>query len=252
MIIPENSTTSLDYKESTQRFSGAPWFNKAKGASISVIGAGGIGSHTLFMLSRIDPYKIIIYDGDNVEAVNMAGQFYNEHSIGLKKSHAITSLLESFSNYKHVYTYNIPVIEETVLPGCLITICGLDNMAARKLVFNKWAKNLYNYSNAKDMLFIDGRLAAEEFQIYTIKGDDSYAIDKYINEGLFDDSKADPTLCSYKQTSYCASMIGSVITNIVVNHLTNLSSTEANPLMQRPVPFYTYYDASLMYFKTDL
>lgn len=248
--IPENSTTSLEFKDSTQRFSGAPWFQQAKKTQITVVGAGGIGSHTVFMLSRLQPNHIYLYDGDNVEAVNMAGQFYNKYSIGLKKSYATANLVEQFSDYKSITACSFNIEPNYNIPETLVTICGLDNMAARKLIFKKW-QDLNKFSN-ENRLFIDGRLAAEELQIYAVTSDDDYSMAQYQEKYLFDDKNADSTLCSYKQTSYCASMIGSLITNIVVNYLTNIAENQDNPLMKRPVPFYTYYDASLMYFKTEL
>lgn len=256
-ILPENSTTALEYDESTTRFSSASWYEEAKKTDITIVGVGGIGSHTVFNLSRIHPSSIVMYDGDTVERVNMAGQFYNDHSIGMSKAHAIGCIIREFSGYNNYRAYNLNIQENYVFPLTRITICGLDNMEARKIVFNKWKDHITGgitpENIIKECLFIDGRLSAEELQIYAIKGDDPYAIEKYEKECLFDDSSAEHTLCSYKQTTYCASMIGSMITNIIVNHLSNIANNSPqDPLLGRPVPFYTYYDASLMYFKTEL
>jgi hypothetical protein len=96
-------------------------------------------------------------------------------------------------------------------------------------------------------LFIDGRLAAESFQIFCIRGDDTVNIDRYEKEYLFSDEEAEAELCSYKQTSYCANMIGSYIVNLYTNFIANT----LNPIIKRDLPFKTYYDASLMYLKTE-
>jgi hypothetical protein len=64
---------------------------------------------------------------------------------------------------------------------------------------------------------------------------------------LFDDSEAEETICSYKQTSFCANMIASVMVNCFVNFIAN----QCNPLIPRDVPFFTEYDASMMFFKTE-
>lgn len=63
---------------------------------------------------------------------------------------------------------------------------------------------------------------------------------------LFSDFEADPTVCSYKQTTFMANMIGSVIVNLFVNFIAN----KCNPLIDRDLPFYTEYNAETMYFKT--
>ena len=44
-----------------------------------------------------------------------------------------------------------------------------------------------------------------------------------------------------------ASMIASLITNLFVNFVSNLN----NPTIERDLPFFTYYDAHFMYFKTE-
>ena len=90
-------------------------------------------------------------------------------------------------------------------------------------------------------------MAAENFQILCIRGDDTYNIERYKNEFLFSDEEADATICSYKQTSFCANMIASYIVNLFVNFVAN----QCDPLMERDLPFFIEYDASLMYFKTQ-
>ena len=129
-------------------------------------------------------------------------------------------------------------------------ICGFDNMAARKAFYNRWKFHVMSLSKEEreKCLFIDGRLAAEEFQVFCIKGSDTYLMQKYENEWLFDDTEAEETLCSYKQTSFCANMIASVMVNLFVNFIAN----QCKPLIERELPFYTNYDAERMHFKTEM
>ena len=88
-------------------------------------------------------------------------------------------------------------------------------------------------------------MAAEEFQVLCIKGDDKYNIDRYDNEFLFSDAEAEETICSYKQTTFCANMIASYMVNLFVNFCAN----EVGAC--RDFPFFTTYNAELMYFKTE-
>ena len=99
----------------------------------------------------------------------------------------------------------------------------------------------------KNCLFIDGRLAAEEFQVLCIKGDDTYNIKRYNKEFLFSDREADETICSYKQTTFMANMIASVMVNLFVNFVAN----QCEPLIDRDLPFYTDYNAENMFYKTE-
>lgn len=69
---------------------------------------------------------------------------------------------------------------------------------------------------------------------------------KYEEEYLFSDEEADPTICSYKQTTYMSNMIGSIMVNLLSNHAANL----CDPLIPRDLPFLTTYSAELMLLKT--
>ena len=128
-----------------------------------------------------------------------------------------------------------------------VMICGFDNMEARSIYFNAWVNHLVLHPHPENCLFIDGRLAMEEFQVYCICGTDRYNIDRYSKECLFKDEEALNALCSMKQTTYCSNMIGSVIVNLFTNFIANT----LNPVVSRDLPFKTYYDASMMYFKTE-
>ena len=54
--------------------------------------------------------------------------------------------------------------------------------------------------------FIDGRLTAEQLQIYCVKYQD---IERYRTEALFSDSDVPDAPCTMKQTSHVAAMIAS-------------------------------------------
>lgn len=243
--LPEISPTAF-IEESTSRFSSAEWFNKIQEEEVLIAGIGGIGSWTSLLLSRLHVKSILAYDMDTVDNTNLSGQFFGHTNIGANKVYALYNLAQNFSNYFKINGINTEYNENCVTKN--VMICGFDNMAARKVFFNNWKKrvnNLYPYNKNK-CLFIDGRLAAEEFQVYCIRGDSTYLIDKYENECLFTDSEAENTLCSYKQTSFCANMIASVIINLFVNFIAN----QCGPIVDRELPFCTYYDAERMYFKT--
>lgn len=248
--LPENSKT-ISTELNTSRFSSAIWYNKVQEKVITIAGLGGIGSYVYYLLTRMQPSFITIYDPDVVEAVNMSGQLYSKEDLGKSKTQAMLDMAHKYSSYYRTGAFKEPFT--SMSSATSIMICGFDNMEARKVFFNSWKNyvELRPDSEQKHCLFIDGRLAAEEFQVFCIRGDDKYNINRYANEFLFSDSEADETICSYKQTSFMANMIGSIIINLFVNFCANDLKDEEKPLLERDLPFLTTYDASSMMFITN-
>ena len=244
--IPNNSE-SLLVNETTTRFSSALWYEEAKKNTIILAGLGGINSWTALLLSRLHPNSMHLYDDDKVEAINMAGQLYAATDIGSFKCYAISRKLSSYSDYYEANVYNCKY--ESTSPTSNIMICGFDNMGARKLFSNKWEEHVNNLNDEDKAkcLFIDGRLSAEYLQIFCITGNDTYNRTRYKENFLFSDEEAEEAPCSYKQTSFCASMIGSLITNLYVNFCAN----RCNPLIERSLPFITEYNAETMFLKVE-
>lgn len=244
-VITTNSE-SYSVNEVTSRFSGATWFQAMQKANVLLAGIGGIGSWIHFLLARMDVASVHIYDNDVVETGNLSGQFYSIEEIGMHKTEAMNNIVERFCDYHKTFVHTTRFTKDTMAGD--IMICGFDNMEARKTFYNAWKEHVLNkpMSERKECLFIDGRLSAEEFQIYCIQGNESVYFSKY-EETLFDDNQAEAVQCSYKQTSYCANMIASIIVNLFTNFITNCTE----PVIKRDLPFKTYYDASLMFFKTE-
>lgn len=246
MEIPTNSA-SLLVDEATSRFSSAIWYERIKSKTVLLAGVGGIGSYVGFLLARMRVANIFLYDPDIVETANMSGQLYSTSDVGMYKVDALSRMIGNYANYHSALAISERFTENT--QGSDIMICGFDNMAARKLYFDKWKSHVLSKpeSDRNECLFIDGRLAAEEFQVLCLRGDDTYNINRYETEYLFSDRDADETICSYKQTTFMANMIASVMVNLFVNFVAN----QCEPLIERDLPFYTNYSAETMFFKTE-
>ena len=240
--IPVNSSSVL-IEETTSRFSGAVWFENIKSKNVTLAGLGGIGSYVAFLIARLHVNTLTIYDDDVVESGNMSGQLYGLNDVGVLKAHATYRNVAQFADY-----HNVNVFPERFGPQSArtnIMICGFDNMVARRIFFDTWLRDLPSNGDKSDYLFIDGRLAAESLQVFCIRGDDDYNIKRYREEFLFSDAEADETICSYKQTTFMANMIGSIITNLFVN----FCADQCDVLVPRDMPFLTEYSAETMYFK---
>jgi molybdopterin/thiamine biosynthesis adenylyltransferase len=206
------------------RFSKAPWFKEDKNEKETIVigGAGGIGSWVSLFLSRIG-HKLIIYDMDEVDETNMAGQCYTHSTIGMKKVDAVKDVCKAFSN-NEIETNDNPYDEKSVA-NYLIVSC-FDNMKARKIMFERWldAARYYYKKNMTEhfskCLFVDGRMTAEQGQIYFVKPNKE-SIDKY-RETLFEDGEVEDLPCSFKATSHNGAMIASQMISGINNHLSNV------------------------------
>lgn len=247
--IPVNSQT-ITVDETTSRFSGAIWYEEIQKQTVTLAGVGGIGSYVGFLLGRLKPQRLIIYDPDRVETVNMSGQLYGQTDVGNYKSVVLANMVRNYANYNNIVALNDRF--EANSEATDIMICGFDNMTARRTFYEKWKQKVLSYpagsDNRKKCLFIDGRLAAEEFQVLSIQGDDERAMVEYEDKWLFSDAEAEETICSYKQTTFMANMIASVMVNIFVNFVAN----QCGPIIDRDVPFFISYDASTMFTKVEM
>ena len=245
-LIPENSPT-LTASVSTSRFSGAEWYELVRQQRIIIGGAGGIGSWLAFQIARLSPSTIAIYDDDNVELGNLSGQLFSRNDVGRPKVRAIENAISNYNDSYCVHAVPSRFTENT--EAGKIMMCGFDNMEARKTFYYSWQNFVGSYPEdmRNECLFLDGRLSMGVLQVFCITGDNTYAMEKYSSSYLFDDSEADETVCSMKQTTYMACMIGSVMTNLFVNFIGNLTE----PVLPYDLPFFTEYDAQNMIFKTE-
>lgn len=244
-FLPLNSPTLL-LDDSTSRFSGAEWYNEIQSKSIILAGCGGIGSWLSLQLARMNPAALLIYDDDTVETINMAGQLYALNDIGKPKVTALYNTIHAYTKAHNVYGINEKFTAST--EAGKIMMCGFDNMAARRTFFESWhncVEGLTEEDKAR-CLFLDGRLSMDTLQVFCITGNDEYNKQRYLLEYLFDDSEADETQCSMKQTTYLACMIGSIMTNLFTNFCADL----LNPAIPYDLPFFTEYDAQNMIFRT--
>lgn len=221
------------------RVKGAPWFPLLHKKDIMVLGQGGIGSWLSILLSRVGA-NLHIYDMDIYEDHNMTGQLFIQSAVGKNKAFATRDLIKLVSPDAEVEAYADKYTRES--PTNDIVVCGFDNMVARKVAFENWKNELDN-GVASDSIdpsrsfFQDGRLLAEQFQIFNIPGDRLDLIEEYEKEWLFDDSEAIEADCTFKQTSHCAAMIASHMVGFLTNWITNIDSE----VTYRQVPFKNEY-----------
>lgn len=194
----------------SERFKDAPWYNGSKEEKLVVVGVGGIGSNLLYYLTKTIPLKkIVIVDPDTVESHNIGTQFFIPGGINEKKVDVIRTIMANFGiNPSTIIPLNRKVIKNDIMP---ITMVGVDNMDARKEVYEYWK------SQDNREILIDGRLSANFYQVFTVlKGREN----EY-EKTLFSDEVVPDDMCTFKQTAYFAGLIGARIVHILVNYLIN-------------------------------
>lgn len=133
--IPVNSDTLL-VDEATSRFSSAIWYENIQKKTVILAGVGGIGSYVGFLIARMKPTALFIYDNDIVETANMSGQLYGIRDLGKLKVHALSTMIRNYADFSSVYT--IPERFTSNHDASDIMICGFDNMSARRIFYHRW------------------------------------------------------------------------------------------------------------------
>lgn len=220
-------------KEQYNRVKGAEWFPLLFKKNIIILGQGGIGSYLTYLLARIGA-NLYTFDMDIFEGHNMSGQLVRNKDVGKNKAVAIKDIVSEFSPDCIIETQGEYGLKSFSNP---IVMCGFDNMKARKIAFFNWKKQLTS-DNYKESFFCDGRLNAEQLQIFCISGDNGELIDRYEKEFLFDDSEVEDADCTFKQTSHSAMMIASFMVTFLTNWITNINSEGVHI---RVVPFFYEY-----------
>ena len=239
------------------RFKDAPWFPKEE-TNVIVGGAGGIGTWLTLLLARAT-FIPVVYDFDVIEEHNMGGQLFPKRHINSTKVEALKEIVKDFSDT------DITVINEKYTKDSMshhYVFSAFDNMQARKDMFGAWKEYVEEWK--QDMLvinslkereetveivkpfvpiFIDGRLTAEQMQIFCVTPDKIEEYEKH----LFDDSEVLDAPCTMKQTSHSAAMIASHMVGFFTNHITNNAVGEKD----RNIPFFWEYFIPINYINEE-
>jgi len=171
---------------------------------VTLIGCGGIGATTALALAKLGVSDIELWDDDLVEDLNIPTQLHRISDIGNYKAQAVAMMLREFSDEIHGVARRRRVTETSSLDGSGITISAVDSISARQGIW--CALKEFDW-------YMDARMAAESFQLYTIKADDT----DWYNEILMDlsDNDVPDEPCTARATIYCGFMAAAHITHQV-------------------------------------
>jgi molybdopterin/thiamine biosynthesis adenylyltransferase len=209
------------------RFKDAAWLPVAQSLDVTIGGAGGIGSIVAFLMSRIGPQSISLYDNDTVNRHNLSNQLFSKTDMNKPKVEAIVNLCNNYSRY---HIRGIEDLFTSSSPSTPVMFSCFDNMEAREQMFEVFKQNYAKHQEeGKPPIFIDGRLTAEQFYVYAVTPD---RIEDY-QKTLFPSTEAADLPCGFKGTTHNSFMIGSKMVALFTNHCFNLSVGENI----RDVPF---------------
>ncbi|MEM2374018.1 MAG: ThiF family adenylyltransferase [Thermoproteota archaeon] len=109
-------------------------YDKLRRAEVWIIGSGGIGRNLALSLASSAIGKIVLVDGDRVEARNIAIAGFEREDVGMLKVLSVKNAIQKrFGRRVRVlaiprYTYQL---EEAILEKPEIMIVGVDNVATR-------------------------------------------------------------------------------------------------------------------------
>lgn len=202
--------------QTNNRQAGADWYSIVQDIeSAAIIGCGGIGSWLALFLNKIG-LSLTLFDFDKVEAHNIGGQIFGRIGVNQYKSEALFETIQLFGNPNvKVQPFTLSAAEATFnhIP---IILSGVDTLQARKEILTELENPAGTWK-----IYIDGRLRLNEFQIYVVYNNTA-DIKRY--KDILEATVDTPEPCNAQQTSYMAAMIGSYMTNLLLNYYINIKN----------------------------
>jgi len=136
---------------------------------ILVIGAGGIGSYLIPILSRAGIYKIQVNDDDIVESKNLLYQNFKEEDIGENKA------LIMENQYTNVDSRPYKVLTEKQLKGFDLVICCADNLDVRRLLYRSETEWLDLRSQGRNAVLISSEIDKQKMDTVLVGPEGSFS-----------------------------------------------------------------------------
>jgi hypothetical protein len=181
----------------------------------TVIGAGGIGSSAAMALLKMGLEHVTVYDFDDLENHNLGNQFLphclGESFLGRKKVRALEALAHSLVGYDTLIQKRLALMVNPWAfgpgePTSYLVVSGVDSMSTRKMIWERVENHCVWY--------IDGRMSAQQLDIYVVRMDDETDKTLY-RESLYSDEEALQEPCTARGIIYTSLFAGAHIANIV-------------------------------------
>ena len=174
--------------------------------SITVVGAGGIGSAVIQLLAIMGFNSIHIYDPDSMEDHNLSTTLYPASMIGKTKAEAAKIMAKQYNpNIVCLASHDKFDSKKTINKKMIVCI---DNMEDRLSIYDRWRienKDSKGY-------FIDGRMDALAFEVVTMTSNNSPS-DYY--KHWTSSANIEDAPCTMKHTIFTANLVAGMMVNQV-------------------------------------
>ena len=194
--------------------------------SVSVIGAGGVGSMLIPCAAMMGFKKFVLWDNETLEEHNLSTTAYPDIMIGRPKVKAATESIRRYCNAKWTH---IAAKNELWFPNCDledIVFMAPDNMETRLSVWRKWR------TNPNRICLVDMRMGALGIEVITLSKDNS----DYFPSTWKASTEISDEPCTAKHTIFTATTVSGIGLSQAFNVL-------------HDKPFYSYIWMSLSPFK---
>lgn len=174
--------------------------------TITIVGAGSIGSFLSLQLAKTGYVRQMVYDYDTVDIVNMSCQFFRLSDIGKSKVEALKELVFDFTEV-NLTVFNKKWSAEEYINGIIVN--ASDSMKVREELLNAAV------SKGKKW-YLDSRMGAESALIYCVDLESPEALASY-RKTLYSDAEAVQERCTAKATIYTANLVSGMLTKIIKN-----------------------------------
>jgi len=182
--------------------------------TVGIIGVGAVGRQVALILAAMGVKHITLWDHDTVDEANLGVQGFRPDQLGQLK---VSACLDDMTRiYPEIEVTAIPTRYEVTKPLQAVTFCCVDSISARRSIFVHAFKS--KDCSPEAVLWLDSRLAAEQYDILSCYKRDSESIAAY-EKSLFPQEEAAKVRCTAKTTLYCASMCAATLVAYFSQHL---------------------------------
>lgn len=180
-------------------------------ASIAIVGAGYMGSWVALALAKMGVRALSVFDGDVVEAHNVANQLYTVKDIGVKKVTALAAALRVLGSGTRVFPHDRIVDPYPISADILIS--AVDSMTSRCIV-----RECLSFNQDGMPLLIDIRAGAEEVRIITCPVTSVECLKAY-DATLHTDAEGIDLPCTGRAIVYTGFFVAAVVAALVKEHI---------------------------------
>lgn len=178
--------------------------DEQKATSVTVYGAGSVGSHVTYELAKLGVKNLVIVDFDVVELHNIGNQFYKMSDVGKKKGVALKQNIIEFTGREiedkdKMITGTGDNLDISIGSVHILTF---DNIDARRFV--------YNQLKGFPVTLIDARAGGEGWEVYEIDCSNELECQEF--EKTFD-GEFSPALCGFQTVIYNVTNLASEVCN---------------------------------------